>query len=48
MREVLSNKEIRDKYHLAALERKDYVSFDGRMEIIRSFIDGNGKIDKTE
>ena len=48
MREVLSNKEIRDMYHLAALERKDFVSLDGRMEIIRSFIDGDGKIGKVQ
>lgn len=48
MREVLSNKEIRDKYHLAALERKDFVSLDGRMEIIRSFINGDGKIGKVQ
>lgn len=48
MREVLSNKEIRDKYHLAALERKDFVSLDGRMKIIRAFIDGDGKIGKVQ
>lgn len=48
MREVLSNKEIRDKYHLAALERKDFVSLDGRMEIIRSFINGDEKIDEAK
>lgn len=48
MREVLSNKEIRDKYHLAALERKDFVSLDGRMEIIRLFINGDGKIGKVQ
>lgn len=48
MRMVLSNKEIRDKYYLAALERKNFVSLDGRMEIIRSFIDGDGKIGKVK
>ena len=48
MREVLSNQEIRDKYHQAALERKDFVSLDGRMEIIRSFINGDGKIGKVQ
>ena len=48
MREVLSNKEIRDKYHLSALERKDFVSLDGRMEVIRSFINGDGKIGKVQ
>lgn len=48
MREVLSNKVIRDKYHLAALERKDFVSLDGRMEVIRSFINGDGKTGKVQ
>lgn len=48
MREVLSNKDIRDKYYLAALKRKDFVSLDGRMEKIRLFINGNGKTVKVE
>lgn len=48
MQEVLSNKEIRDKYYLAALKRKDFVSLDGRMEKIRLFINGNGKTVKVE
>ena len=48
MREVLSNKEIRDKYYLAALERKNFVSLDGRMKIIRSFINGDEKIDEAK
>lgn len=48
MREVLSNKDIRDKYYLAALKRKDFVSLDGRIEKIRLFINGNGKTVKVE
>lgn len=48
MREVLLNKKIRDKYYLAALERKGFVSLDGRMEMISSFINGDGKIAKVE
>lgn len=48
MREVLSNKDIRDKYYLAALKRKDFVSLDGRMEKILLFINGDGKTVKVE
>ena len=41
MRMALSNKKIRDKYYLSALQRKKFVSLDGRMRIIRLFINGD-------
>lgn len=44
MRRVLSNNEIRDKYYLAAIGRKNFVSLDDRMKTIRSFIDGNEEV----
>ena len=44
MRQVLENKELRNKYYLAVLERKDFVSLDGRMATIRLFINGDGKV----
>lgn len=41
MRMVLTDEKIRDKYYLAAIERKKFVSLNGRMHIIRLFMDGN-------
>ena len=48
MRMVLSQTEIRDEYYLAALQRKSFVSLNGRMERIRSFIDGDIRTDIAE
>ncbi|HIX80850.1 MAG TPA: glycosyltransferase [Candidatus Erysipelatoclostridium merdavium] len=41
MRMVLSHKEIRDKYYLATLERKEFVNLSERMKIIVLFLNGN-------
>lgn len=40
LRSILSDKTIRDKYYLAAQERKAFVCLDERMKTIRAFIDG--------